>query len=168
MGGSKKYDAETLNCALFEIASLFNKYNVENWFISYGTLLGITRNNSCIINDDDVDIMCDIKDKTTISDFLRLNGYDVSNKHDRFVRLRGPVDLYFADVGENGDFEDVWNGIIWKDCYDSKTLRLIAYDWRGTTLYLPKNHKDKLKCKYGDTWRTPQNYKGPKSVKLVI
>ena len=31
------------------------KYNINNWFIAYGTLLGIVRNNNCINYDDDID-----------------------------------------------------------------------------------------------------------------
>ena len=48
-----------LNKTLKYITNLLNKYNIKNWFIAYGTLLGIIRNDSCIDKDDDIDILVD-------------------------------------------------------------------------------------------------------------
>ena len=50
----KKNDKILLNKTLLFIIKLLNDNNIKNWFIGYGTLLGIIRENSCIDGDDDV------------------------------------------------------------------------------------------------------------------
>ena len=47
---------ETLNNTLQKISIVLNNSSVKEWFISYGTLLGIVRDFSCISHDDDIDI----------------------------------------------------------------------------------------------------------------
>ena len=47
---------EKLNNTLIKITNLLNENNIHDWFIGYGTLLGIVREDSCIENDDDIDI----------------------------------------------------------------------------------------------------------------
>ena len=59
----KEYAENKLNTILIIIVKLLHSYKATNWFIAYGTLLGIVRNNSCIDKDDDVDIIIDIKQK---------------------------------------------------------------------------------------------------------
>jgi phosphorylcholine metabolism protein LicD len=46
---------EILNKTLLFYAELFKEHNITDWFIGYGTLLGIIRGNSCIEGDDDVE-----------------------------------------------------------------------------------------------------------------
>jgi phosphorylcholine metabolism protein LicD len=41
------------------IVNLLISMKIENWFIGYGTLLGIIRDESCIEGDDDIDIIVD-------------------------------------------------------------------------------------------------------------
>ena len=57
----KKTDKEKLNRTLEKVCFILNKNNINDWFIFFGTLLGIVRENSCIQGDDDLDIMinCD-------------------------------------------------------------------------------------------------------------
>ena len=61
MAGDKN-NRSLLNHTLMFIVKLLNDNNVSNWFIGYGTLLGIIRENSCIAGDDDVDIIIDATD----------------------------------------------------------------------------------------------------------
>ena len=44
-------DRKKLNNTLLYITKLLNEANIKNWFIGYGTLLGIIREKSCIHND---------------------------------------------------------------------------------------------------------------------
>jgi len=59
----KKWSKQLLNDTLTFIIKLLNdnniNININNWFIAYGTLLGIVRENSCINGDDDIDIVID-------------------------------------------------------------------------------------------------------------
>ena len=56
MAGGPKSE-KLLNNTLLFIIKLLNKNNIKNWFVAYGTLLGIVRNNSCIDGDNDIDII---------------------------------------------------------------------------------------------------------------
>ena len=56
---SSEHTSKELNDTLMFVVNLLNENNIQNWFISYGTLLGIIRNNSCIDRDDDIDIIID-------------------------------------------------------------------------------------------------------------
>ena len=51
-------DSHHLNNGLKQIVKDLDEYKINNWFIGYGTLLGIVINNSCI-NNDDIDIIID-------------------------------------------------------------------------------------------------------------
>ena len=51
----KKQTSKKLNKTLLII--LLNDNNIKNWFVCYETLLGLVSENSCINNDDDIDII---------------------------------------------------------------------------------------------------------------
>ena len=55
-----------LNKTLAYIISLLDSYEVTDWFLGYGTLLGIVRNNSCIKGDDDIDFIINRKYRSTL------------------------------------------------------------------------------------------------------
>ena len=66
-----KESKEKLNDTLLYIVNLLIKNNLKNWFIGYGTLLGIIRENSCIDKDDDIDIIIDKEYFNKILDILK-------------------------------------------------------------------------------------------------
>jgi phosphorylcholine metabolism protein LicD len=66
-----KNSKEKLNTTLAFIAELLNQNDIYNWFVAYGTLLGIVRGNSCIANDDDVDFVCNVVDYEKIKEMLQ-------------------------------------------------------------------------------------------------
>ena len=47
----------TFKSLILFIVTLLNDNNIDKWFVCYGTLLGLVRENSCIDNDDDIDII---------------------------------------------------------------------------------------------------------------
>jgi hypothetical protein len=175
MAGGKVTQTK-LNKALLTIATLLNKHNITNWFIAYGTLLGIIRNNSCIDKDDDVDIICDRKDLATIKEILLSNNFSLCKEYTNkpnFTRTNetstmGPIDIYAAELNDTGDFKETWENVIWSNCFDTTTNALVPYSWNNTTLYLPFNYETKLKARYGPHWKTPLNTKGPKPAKRII
>ena len=67
---------DNLNLTLNKVADILNKNNIKDWFIGYGTLLGITRNNSCIDNDDDVDIVINRKYKKDLIKLFKSKNID--------------------------------------------------------------------------------------------
>jgi len=176
MAGQKE-TSQKLNNTLLFIARLLNENNFI-WFISYGTLLGIVRNNSCIENDDDIDIMI-LKSPNTydkLSSILKTNnfvmdyGYNIKTSkniiktktNERFTS----VDFYFCDKNDKNDFKDLWNGVTWTNCYD-KNQKLIQKEWYDTTLYLPNDYVKKLEKRYGKQWKVPMKSKGNWGAKLL-
>ncbi len=66
----KKLKSKQLNDTLEVIVKKFHERGIKNWFISYGTLLGIVREQSCIDGDDDIDICLDFKEKQAVQSAL--------------------------------------------------------------------------------------------------
>jgi len=73
----KSLEKDLLNNTLVIVADILNLHLNNKWFIGYGTLLGIHRENSCIQNDDDVDILIDIKDKDKVYKALKDAGFEI-------------------------------------------------------------------------------------------
>lgn len=172
----KKNSVNKLNNTLLFIIKLLNDNNIKNWFIGYGTLLGIIRENSCINNDDDIDIICDRKNYNQVkkllidNNFLIEYGYGIRN-NTNILKTKDrqeycSIDFYMANVDINGNFNDTWERVVWSNCYlDNK---LIEYEWKDNILYIPNNYENKLKNRYGIRWKIPQNSKGPVPRKRVI
>lgn len=163
-----KFTEEKLNHVLEMILRLLNDKEVDNWFIGYGTLLGIIRNDSCIENDDDIDILIDVKQKSKIEQIITENRFSYTLKKDMFAKIKvgadlPTIDFYYCHVNDEGDFHDVWEKVVW-----SKTTPLIKRDWKDTILYIPQNYETKLIGRYGETWKIPKQWKGVKPKKTRL
>jgi hypothetical protein len=158
----KKETKEKLNNTLEHISKLLNHNNIKNWFIGYGTLLGIIRENECIEKDDDIDILCNKKDFNTIKQMLIDNGFtfkNLGNTNNLILKTNdsykyASIDFYFCEVDIYGTYIDKWNNNrTWPKCF--KNGSLIAYKWKDTILYLPNNKLEHIKKIYGKTWNIP-------------
>lgn len=166
-----------LNNTLIFIIKLLNDNNINNWFIGYGTLLGIVRENSCINRDDDIDIIIDKSNYNVIKQLLIKNdiiieyGYGIKNSTNILKTKENnhycSVDFYMATIDEKGNFNDKWENVIWSECYNENN-ELIKYMWNENILYLPFNYEKKIINRYGKNWRIPQNNKGPHPRKRVL
>ena len=76
---------DKLNRTLLVIIKILNVNNIKNWFVGYGTLLGIVRENSCIDGDDDNDIVCDILNYETIKKTLTKHGFTFENIDSTYI-----------------------------------------------------------------------------------
>ena len=174
MGGRATTQAK-LNNTLKFIAGLLNDNGIKNWFIAYGTLLGIVRENACIVGDDDVDIVCDGEDYDKIKKIMTDNSLSIEYgrkiKDSRSIlktiatREYGTVDFYMATISEAGDFHDKWENVIWSDCFVDGDL--IEHAWNDVMLYLPNNHTTKLTGRYGN-WKIPEKTKGLSPKALIL
>jgi phosphorylcholine metabolism protein LicD len=163
-----KIDKAKLNNTLYFIVQLLHKYSIKNWFIAYGTLLGIVRDNSCIHNDDDVDIVCDISAYDLLKEGLLKEGFDLEYGYgirtSKNILKTKPtnelasIDIYMAKIDDKGNFHDLWEKVVWSNCYENQ--QLVNKEWNNITLQLPNNYITKLENRYGNTWMTPQNSKG--------
>ena len=169
----KKTDQTTLNATLLFIARLLNKHNITDWFVAYGTLLGIVRNDSCIDGDDDIDIVVDRVHYDAIKRILLENGFEMHGIRSRSIlktrqtEQYGSVDFYMATSDKKGNFNDTWEKVTWSNCYNDAN-ELVEYMWNDETLYLPNNYTQKLVRRYGESWKTPQKSKGVRPRKKIL
>ena len=172
MAGAK-HSSKFLNHTLFFIISLLHENNMSNWFIAYGTLLGIIRNNSCIEGDDEVDIVIDISHYDILKDILIKSGieieygYGIYNSR-QILKTKAnknycSIDFYMASIDTNFNYHDKWENVIWSNCHE-----LIEYNWKNITLYVPNNYETKLIKRYGENWRIPDDSKGVIPKKKVL
>ena len=172
-----KFNKTLLNNTLMFIIKLLNDNNINNWFIGYGTLLGIIRENSCIDGDDDIDIIIDKSNYDVVKQLLIKTGIDFDFGHGigentnilKTLETNNycSIDFYMAIVDENGNFIDTWENVIWTKCYNEKN-ELLKHIWNGNILYSPFNYETKLINRYGENWRIPQNNKGPTPRALIL
>ena len=157
---------ETLNNTLQKISIILNNSSVKEWFISYGTLLGIVRDFSCISHDDDIDICVCMTQYGVVKQLLEDNGFEIWNKtypHD--MRLHNTtymiktkptedmasIDFYFCRVDNSGSYFDIWENTMWHNCLDNDD-KLPTKEWNDTTLNIPNNFERKLIARYGKWW----------------
>lgn len=157
------FSSDKLNSALLEIVKILLENKLYYWFIGYGTLLGIVRNESCINNDDDIDIIFDIKYKDKLLEVLEKKNYKIiMNIYSKtlepttniFIKVgkdnQPTIDFYFA-ISNNDVYHDLWENIYW-----GESTPFVIKPWKNTILLLPKNAESKLKTIYGDDWKTPR------------
>jgi hypothetical protein len=166
MGGQKQPSGK-LNFTLLSIVLLLNHYKIKNWFVGYGTLLGLVRNHSCIENDDDIDIMIDQHNVSDIKKILKKHGFTININKPNFINTHttdthAQIDFYLYDV-EHKNANDTWSNIVWSDCFP-----LIKCNWNMGILYLPQEFELKLKNRYGENWRIPQSRKIEVGKKYII
>ena len=153
MAGSPQ-TADKLNHTLHYLLDFFDEHNIDDWFISYGTLLGITREGSCIDGDDDIDI-CINNYWPDVKKLLQLD--NIWHYHPNFINTHGTeelaqMDFYLCDVNDNGDFKDTWERVTWSQCYEDDGCLAIGL-FQGRELNIPANHIKKLETRYGPTWK---------------
>jgi len=165
MAGNRN-SKEKLNNTLFFIAQLLNNNKIIKWFIGYGTLLGIIRENSCINNDDDIDIICNSNDLKNIIKILKDNNiiFETYKNKEKKTLIKTKetdvlvsIDLYMANIDKKGNYYEPRERIIWSNCYLNGEL--IKLEWNETILYLPNNAEQKLVGRYGKNWKIPKQIK---------
>ena len=168
MSGAKT-DKEKLNHTLEVVANILHKENINDWFIMFGTLLGIVRGNECIEGDDDIDIMINC-DYSRLRNAFESHGFTFTSKH----RIKNPdtilksepneefasVDFYLCEVS-NDDYYTPWHRVKSRD-----SLPFVEKKWRSTTLNLPNGYLDKVVSMYGKNWKTPQSAQCPMRIHI--
>ena len=176
---------EKLNHTLETVATTLNKHGISDWFVMFGTLLGMVREDSCIDNDDDIDIFIrhdfhevkSIFEDTMLKNMIwpwgiqKENSILHSNPNESFAIF----DFYFclpfdesksqeptilqngkSIILNKGDFYNPWHQVLYTNAYvDNNTQKLIEKPWRSTKLNLPNNYKNNIVKMYGKDWNTP-------------
>lgn len=159
-------DKEKLNHTLEVVANVLHEENINDWFIFFGTLLGIVRENSCVEGDNDLDIMinCDYQQLRNVFEkrgFIFTSNFGINNSKTILksepTEEFGSFDFYMCNVNEFGDFHTPWHGVISTNSYiDVNNKLLINFLWNDIILNMPNNYEQKLSNMYGD-WKTPQS-----------
>ena len=166
----------------FPILRELNKVLTENgveYYIAFGTLLGIIRENNFLRHDDDIDILVkknDVNEIPKVILFMANAGFDF--KH-YLVSKEGILYYTFEKYGVSIDLftyiTDLDNGRIAVDCvYLDKNIKypkpsycsvrrnfypLIEgrriYSLNGADFVIPENYDELLISMYGKNWRTP-------------
>lgn len=168
MAGIKE-TSEKLNCTLLFIISILNNNNITKWFVSYGTLLGLVRENSCIDNDDDIDIIIDknyydiLKKILIENNFVLEYGYGIGKS--KYILKTKPtskytsIDIYMGTFSDNNVF-DQWNKLNIKNCFlDNQNKTFIEKNWNGQQIYYPNNYERILVNRYGNDWHIKKDIK---------
>lgn len=173
------FSSKKLNKILIHIVNDFEEYSIKKWFLGYGTLLGIVRDNNCINGDDDIDIIVSHEESKKLNKLIKDKAYKYErskvcgekNKTDAnmpppcngtingFIKIilfdgKPTVDFYVAKE-KSGDYYDLWEKVIWTNIYPYYIKK-----WKGVKLNLPNDYLNKIIKYYGDDWHTPKPFKG--------
>lgn len=164
MAGSKE-NRQKLNYTLEIIVDILKENNYNDWFIAYGTLLGIARESSCIEGDDDIDILCNFEHRVHLYNILKNNNFTFTHhtepnggiiKTNATDKLAS-IDFYLADVDDKGNYYDRWERCLWTNCFVNEEKTFNKINWHDRTLNLPNDHILKIKRRYGKDWTTPKS-----------
>ena len=155
--------SQVLNDTLENVSRILNRYNINDWFIMFGTLLGIARDESCIPGDDDIDIMIN-HNYHQLRGIFKEEGYTFSSEHgiknpDTILKSNTTdnqcsFDLYIC-ASHGQDFYSPWEKTWVRNVYsEASTKTYVQKAWRDVKLNLPYDYENKLTHMYGD-WKTP-------------
>tara|TARA_B100000579_G_C22637368_1_gene759693 strand:- start:44 stop:670 length:627 start_codon:yes stop_codon:yes gene_type:complete len=154
---------------LLTVSKVFS--NIE-YFICYGTLLGLTRSKKIIYGDDDVDLLINYKfkkkaiRKMNMLKIFKLNK-KVSNKYfAQFINKKNEfityVDFYFYINKSNHDFIIEKHNFLsnpndpnFSIHFPKKIIFPIKNDKKFKNICIPNKPKDLCKFLYGYNWKTP-------------
>ena len=165
-----KSDLQKINLNnLLNISKLFKKYN---FFIFYGTLLGIVRDGNIIKYDDDIDILIDVKDKEKVlSEISNQNIYKINeiNSNEYFVQLNKKdgdiiscVDLYFYINNPDNNYiieKHNFLSFIENPKYSIHIPKDLIFPLQESRIFenvkLPNNGEKLCEFLYGKNWKLP-------------
>lgn len=153
-------DNVRLNNTLVRVCDVLQSHSINDWFIMFGTLLGITRDGNCIQGDDDIDIMIN-HDYDELRDIFEKTGFVFTSKYgikrpDTIMKTEpndtyGSVDFYMCVVDDN-HYYTPWQNVELRD------VSIVRETWKNTTIHKPNNTELRLEKMYGTNWRSPIQY----------
>ncbi len=139
-------------------------------FVYFGTLLGLTRENNILINDDDIDLCLNYKFRENVFKKLNnLNNYKINYKvcNEYFVQLIGRknnintfIDLYFY-IDHDSYIEEKHNffASISLESHSIHIPKKLIFPLLKSKKYkninLPNQSKELCRFFYGDSWEKP-------------
>lgn len=153
---------------LINIIPILNKFNIDYW-VDFGTLLGITREKDIILYDNDIDIC--LVDTLELHEKIKLAKEDIKNIGYEFKRMdwsayrvykygRFFADLYLNKkddinkqyIGATGETSNISYSLIGTPKY---------IKWNNVDIKVPEHINDTLIYRYGKDYMTPKrSFKG--------
>ena len=169
-GAGISQSSTKLNKTLLFLITLLNNNNIKKWFVCYGTLLGLVRENSCIDNDDDIDIIIEKSNYDIIKKILIENNFELDYNYGikdskNIIKTNATsdyssIDIYMGDYNNNKNVKDLWNNLTIKDCFlDTENKTFIEKKWNKQNIYYPNNYERILFNRYGKDWKIKKDKK---------
>ena len=150
-------------------SKLLEKYKP---FVFYGTLLGITREKSLIKNDDDVDILVDIKHKKkVITKLSKIRDFKINRKINNryFVQfinnknnIKTFIDFYFYINNKSKKYiieKHNWLSTINSKDHEIHIPKKLIFPLKKIkgfqNIFFPNRCQDLCNFLYGNSWRSP-------------
>lgn len=151
-----------LRILLKHVTNAFDKFNITEWWIDSGTLLGYERHNGFIPHDDDIDIVVLIKNNTEEKlkkcyDYLEKN-YPISfliSPLSKTLQLqtknKPALDIFYMYENNNVIKPNKGCLLMWPNGYYERkhTFPLQKSKFEGSTVNIPKNPLHYLLRQYG-------------------
>ena len=160
------------NTNLENLIFISNELKEFDPFVQFGTLLGLTRENNILKNDDDIDLCLNFKFKeNAVKKLHNLNDYKINYKvcNKYFIQLIKKknnintfVDLYFY-IDHNNFIEEKHNffASISLESHSIHIPKKLIFPLLKSKKYkninLPNQSKELCKFFYGDNWEKPMN-----------
>lgn len=186
----QQHGAETLQI----LHDFFMKNGIE-YYLDFGTLLGIIRENTFIKHDDDIDLTIrmtpisplQIINKLEQIGFRFVHGFHVNGKIIEFTLVRKGLTVDFFIAFQNASFDE--KSYIIYGCYYNPNhqypksnannyrawyfpyeLKPIEIEFKGTNVCVPNQPEALLKSEYGINWKRPEkNFKADQAeLKYVV
>lgn len=165
---TRKLQEINLNNLLY-ISKLFKNIN---FFIFYGTLLGMERNGTIIEGDDDIDILIDINDKNQVLSLIKKTEnleINENNSNKYFVQLNKTsnnilscIDLYFYINEAKNDYiieKHNFLSFIENPNYSIHIPKDLIFPLKYSKLFkevkVPNKPDSLCKYLYGPSWKSP-------------
>jgi len=146
------------------------------WFVFFGSLLGIVRDGRLIEQDYDIDIYVNCSYRDEILERVSASNLQVSINNKFFLQLnrvvngeRGCIDFYFYTQGASDFILERWNffGLYDNSHYHLKLSKLLVYPIKSITLNdsvinIPNQPKNLVRLLYGKKWSIPLKKDGQK------
>ena len=154
----KRFAEDEIFDSLEESQRMFHKLFARRFFVCYGTLLGVVRDNDFIDHDDDVDVCfvaegdmdAAFREFHHIVDTLRSHGENIHIADRGHFHWRG-IDVFVAWFEKDGIYLYNAGGRFSR----SDVFPLQTREFKGRRILLPKNPEGLLELIYGPGWRIP-------------
>lgn len=166
----ERYRHKELRKLALSVIPKLNEHKINYW-VDYGTLLGIIREGDIIKHDEDVDI-CLIPDENlgkklqTIVDEIKENKYYLEYHTWGAYRIRKNIlvyaDLYIMELKDN-HYVDI-SGKLPLDLAGNFTY----IDWKGISVRVPEKIHETLVWRYGKDYMTPVRSKRNENFSLIL